>query len=111
MERGTGLQRKPVCALGYRGDDVNLMATPRPGTGQHTEDDNNWLTTVVSLTVGKRSSLYGFGYSPLGWLSGLTQRVPPAGAGLPLYPRSLGSQWRSAAYGTSGGRGTAPPHL
>src|SRR4029077_16686219 len=46
-----------------------------------------------------------------GCISVLTRRVPPAGAGLPLYPRSSGSQWRSAAYGTSGGLDTAPPHL
>src|SRR6516225_5496268 len=30
--------------------------------------------------------------------------VPPAGAGLPLYPRPWGLQWRSARYETSGRR-------
>ena len=28
------------------------MATPCSGTGQHTEDVNDWLTTVASLAVG-----------------------------------------------------------
>jgi protein-S-isoprenylcysteine O-methyltransferase Ste14 len=38
--------------MDYRGDNLNLMATSRPGTGQHAENHNNWLSTVASLAAG-----------------------------------------------------------
>jgi protein-S-isoprenylcysteine O-methyltransferase Ste14 len=76
QERGKGVRRKLVCALGYRGNDVNLMATPRRGTGQRTEDDNNWLTTVASLAVGTAFFALWFWLLP-SWLG---FRIDTAGA-------------------------------
>jgi hypothetical protein len=111
QERGTGVRRKLVCALGYRGNDVNLMATPRRGTGQRTEDDNNWLTTVASLAVGTAFFALWFWLLP-SWLG---FRIDTAGAArwrwIAALPSVLGFAVASAAYGTSGARDTAPPHL
>jgi hypothetical protein len=56
--------------------NVNLMGNPRPGAGQHTEADNNWLTTVASLAVGTAFFALWFWLLPA-WLG---FRIDTAGA-------------------------------